>query len=111
MIFKEGIEYGLVWNKMAWDPMHSPIIFHAKALFANYAASIPVDTYFHTNWHFVNYGLAPCPVDNYIYCRYGGVMVVPLLVLVGAMMAVVLWQLNVLKRGNRVSAAIRQGHA
>jgi hypothetical protein len=108
MIFNEKIAYGFVWNKMAWDPTHSPIVLHAKALYGNYAASIPVDAYFHTSWHFVNYGLAPCQIDNYIYCTYGVVMVALLLALTGALMAVVLWQLNVLKRRNRIAAAIRR---
>jgi hypothetical protein len=111
MIFKEKIEYGVVWNKMAWNPAHSPIVFHAKALYGNYAASIPVQQYFHTNWHFVNYGHAPCQIDNYIYCTYGIVMVAPLLVLAGAVMAVVLWQIKVLKRRNRIAVAIRRGLA
>jgi hypothetical protein len=106
MIFNEKIAYGLVWNKMAWDPTHSPIVLHAKALYGNYAASIPVDAYFHTSWHFVNYGLAPCPVDNYIYCTYGTVHALSVLVMVGAVMGVILWQLNVLKLHNRISAAI-----
>ena len=108
LIFKDGVEIGLVWDKLAWDPMHSPIILHAKALLENYAADIPVDFYFHTNWHFVNYGLAPCPVDNYLYCTYGIVVAATILALAGVMMAVILWQINVLKRRNRIAAAIRR---
>jgi hypothetical protein len=108
MFLKEKIEYGLIWNKMAWDPVYSPIVLHAKALHENYAASIPVDFYFHTSWHWVNFGLAPCQIDNYIYCTYGIVMVAPLLALAGAVMAVVLWQIKVLKRRNRITAAIRR---
>jgi hypothetical protein len=96
---------------MAWDPAHSPIILHAKALYENYAASIPVDFYFGTSWHWVNFGLAPCPVDNYIYCTYGIAVAVPILVLAGVVMAVVLWKINVLKRRNRIAAAIRRGLA
>jgi hypothetical protein len=111
LIFKDGVEYGLVWNKMAWDPVYSPIVLHAKALHENYAASIPVDAYYHTNWHFVNYGLAPCPIDNYIYCTYGIVVVASILLLVGVMMAVVLWRIKVLKRRNRIAVAIRRGLA
>ena len=78
---------------MAWDPVYSPIIVHAKALYENYAASIPVDHYFHTNWHWVNYGHAPCPVDNYIYCTYGIAPAASVLALAGAVMAVILWRL------------------
>ncbi len=103
---KEGVDLGLVWDKLAWDPIYSPIIVHAKAMYGNFAASIPLKQYFHTVYHWVNYGLAPCPVDNYIYCTYGVVMVAALLVVAGIVMAVILWQLNVLKRHNRISAAI-----
>ena len=72
MYLKERIDYGLVWNKMAWDPIHSPIVLHAKALHENYAASIPVDFYFRTSWHWVNFGLAPCPIDNYMLLHIWG---------------------------------------
>jgi hypothetical protein len=111
LFFKEGVDLGLVWDKLAWDPVNSPIIVHAKALYGNYAAGIPVDFYFHTSWHWVNYGLAPCQVDNYIYCTYGIVMVALLLALAGAVMVVVLWQINVLKHHNRIAAAIKRGLA
>jgi hypothetical protein len=89
----------------------SPIIVHAKAIYGNYAASIPLQHYFHTSWHWVNYGHAPCQIDNYIYCTYGIVMVAPLLALAGAVMAVVLWQIKVLNRPNRIAVAIRRGLA
>jgi hypothetical protein len=108
MYLKEKIAYGLVWNKMAWEPAHSPIVLHAKALHENYAAIIPVDFYFHTSWHWVNFGLAPCPIDNYIYCTYGIGLAAPALVLAGVMMAVVLWKIKVLPRRNRIAAAIRR---
>jgi hypothetical protein len=108
MYLKEKIEYGLIWNKLAWDPIYSPIIVHAKALHENYAASIPVDFYFHTSWHWINFGLAPCPIDNYIYCTYGLGLAALALALAGALMAVVLWQIKVLKRRNRIGAAIRR---
>ena len=111
MYLKEKIEYGLVWNKLAWDPIYSPIIVHAKALHENYAASIPLDFYFRTSWHWINFGLSPCPVDNYIYCTYGISLAAPALALAVAVMAVVLWQINVLKRPNRIAAAIRRGRA
>ena len=98
----------LYGTRLAWDPMHSPIILHAKALHENYAADIPVDFYFRTSWHWVNFGLAPCPVDNYMYCTYGIVVAATILALAGAVMAVILWQINVLKRRNRIAAAIRR---
>jgi hypothetical protein len=108
MIFNEKIAYGFVWNKMAWDPMHSPIVLHAKALYGNYAASIPVNAYFHTSWHWVNYGLAPCQIDNYMYCTYGTVPALSVLALVGVVMGIILWRLNVLRRRDRVATVIRR---
>jgi hypothetical protein len=108
LMFIGGIDDSIVYDKLIWDPMYSPIIFHAKALYGNYAASIPEETFFHTSWHFVTYGLAPCPVDNYIYCTYGTVMVVFLLGLIGIMMFAILRQVHVLKRRNRIVAALRQ---
>jgi hypothetical protein len=111
MYLKERVDYGIIWDKMAWDPVYSPIVLHAKALHGNYAASIPVDFYFHKSWHWVNFGLAPCPIDNYIYCTYGVVVAAALLVVAGAVMAVVLWHIKVLNRPNRIAAAIRRGLA
>jgi hypothetical protein len=111
LYMREGIEFGHVWDKLAWDPMYSPIIVHAKALYENYAASIPVQHYSHTIFYWVSYGLAPCPVDNYIYCTYGIGTVASILVLIGAVMAVILWRINVLKSHNRIVAAIRRGRA
>jgi len=105
LYMNQRIPFPLLWNTLAWDPAHSPIILHAKILYENYIASIPVDFYFRT-WHWVTYGLAPCPIDNYIYCTYGIVVVASLLIVAGAVMAVVLWQIRVLKRSNRVEPAI-----
>jgi hypothetical protein len=111
LYMNQRIPFDQVWNALAWDPTHSPIIFHAKALHESYAASIQLQRYFHTSWHWVTYGHAPCPIDNYIYCTYGIVVAASTLVLAGVMMAIVLWQLKVLKRRNRIAAAIRRGLA
>jgi hypothetical protein len=111
LFLKEGVDLGVVWDKLAWDPVNSPIIVHAKALYGNYAASIPVNAYFHTSWNWVNYGLAPCQIDNYMYCTYGIGVVAALLVVAVAMMGVILWQINALKHHNRIAAAIRRGLA
>ena len=94
---------------MAWVPEYSPIVVHAKILYENFIPSIPVQLYFHTSFHWVTYGLAPCPVDNYIYCTYGIGLAALALAMAGAVMAVVLWQIKVLKRRNRIAAAIRGG--
>ena len=108
---KEKLDDKIAWNALIWDPMHSPIILHAKALAENYIGTIHVQNYFHTSWHWVNYGLAPCPYDNYIYCTYGIVPVVSILVLIGIALAVILWQINGLMYQSRITAAIRRGPA
>ena len=102
LVMKEKIDFTPTWNMLSWDPLHSPIILHAKILYENYVPNIPVQAYFHTEWHWVNYGLVPCPVDNYIYCTYGALPALAVLVLVGVMMAVILRQVNVLKRRTRI---------
>jgi hypothetical protein len=104
--FKQNVAFEHIWNMLAWNPVHTPIVVHAKILYENYVASIPVQSYFHTYWHGVTYGLAPCPIDNYIYCTYGTVPAVSLLVLAGVVMAVILRQVNVLKHRNRIATAI-----
>jgi hypothetical protein len=107
----QRIPFDQVWNTLAWDPANSPIVVHAKILYENYIPSIPVQLYFHTSFHWVTYGLAPCPVDNYMYCTYGIVVVALILALAGVVMAVVLWQIGILKRANRIAVAIRRGLA
>ncbi len=100
LFMTQRIPFDQVWNTLAWDPAHSPIIVHAKILYENYIPSIPEHLYLNTSFHWVTYGLSPCPVDNYMYCTYGIVRVALILVLAGAVMAVVLWQFGVLKRPN-----------
>ena len=102
LVMKEKIDFTPTWNMLSWDPMHSPIILHAKILYENYLAGIPIQSYVHTYWHYVTYGQAPCSVDNYIYCTYGALPALAILVLVGVMMAVILRQVNVLKRRTRI---------
>jgi hypothetical protein len=111
LFYKGGVEFGNIWIELAWNPIHSPIVLHVKALHENYAASIPVKHHFHTSWHWVNYGLAPCQIDNYMYCTYGIGVVAALLALVVAVMGIILWRLNVLKRRNRIAPVIRRGLA
>jgi hypothetical protein len=87
--------------------MNSPIVLNAKILYENYLPSIPVQSYFHTSWHWVTFGLAPCPIDNYIYCTYGIVMVASMIVLIGIMMFAILRQVNLIKRHKGMTTAMR----
>jgi hypothetical protein len=63
---------------MAWNPYYSPIILHMKALMDDYVSDIPIEQYRYSAWHYVTYGLAPCPYDLYIFCKFG---LLPILVL------------------------------
>jgi hypothetical protein len=47
-------------------------------------------------------------MDKYIYCSYRVVGAVSALALAGAVKGVILWQFNVIKLRNRISAAIRR---
>jgi hypothetical protein len=111
LYMKLGMPFTPGWNALAWDQSHSPIIVHAKILYENFIPSIPVKSYFHGYYHWVTYGLAPCPVDNYIYCTYGTVPALSVLALVVAVMGIILWRLSVLRRRHRITAAIRRGLA
>ncbi len=86
-----GIMYG--WEKeglaaypnsldiMTWNPQYSPIILHFKALIENYISTIQPDKYLHTSWNWAAYGLAPCSVDIYIFCKFG---IIPTLALLAS---------------------------
>jgi hypothetical protein len=57
----QRILFDQVWNTLAWDPVHSPIIVHAKILYENYIPSIPV----HLFSHVVSLGyLWTCPMPR-----------------------------------------------
>jgi hypothetical protein len=85
-------EYGTIyaWDKeelakvpdslgvIAWNPIHSPIILHIKALMDDYVHNIYAEQYLHTSWHYISYGLAPCSYDLYIFCKFG---IIPVLAL------------------------------
>lgn len=86
-------EYGTIyaWDKeelakvpgslevIAWNPGHSPIILHIKALMDDYVHNIYAEQYLHTTWHYITYGLAPCSYDLYIFCKFGIIPIVALL--------------------------------
>jgi hypothetical protein len=94
LTFNEGVSTIDVWNTLIWDPVYSPILVHAQILLENYIAQIPVNDYLNTSLHWVSYGLAPCPVDNYLYCNYG---IVPLVVIVMLIAAFTIYILNRIK--------------
>src|SRR5918992_1143958 len=63
---------------VTWDPNHSPIISHIRALMDDYVHLISPEHWRYTGWHYITYGLAPCSYDLYIFCEFG---IIPIAVL------------------------------
>ena len=66
---------------MTWDPSFSPIILHTKALISGFVSTLHPENYAHSFWSWVGYGLAPCPVDVYLFCKFG---IAPIILLTAA---------------------------
>jgi hypothetical protein len=64
---------------IAWNPNHSPVILHFKALMEDYVGDINPEQWLHTSWHYISYGLAPCSYDLYLFCNWGIIPIVALL--------------------------------
>jgi hypothetical protein len=86
---------------IAWNPNHSPIISHIRALMDDYIHLISPEQYLHTGWHYITYGLAPCSYDLYIFCEFG---IIPIVVLFAIDIFLVL---KVMNNGAVAAASIR----
>ena len=64
---------------VTWNPNHSPIISHIRALMDDYVHLISPEHWRYTGWHYITYGLAPCSYDLYIFCELGIIPIVVLL--------------------------------
>ena len=69
---------------MTWNPYYSPIILHTKAFLSGFVSTLHPEVYVHSFWAWVGYGLAPCPVDVYLFCKFG---IAPI-ILLGAVVAI-----------------------
>jgi hypothetical protein len=95
-------QYGIVyaWDKdqlsrfpnnidmITWNPYYSPIVLHTKALLTDYVSTVDPTRYENTTWYWISYGLAPCSIDSYIFCKVGidaFILVVIFIVLIGAL--------------------------
>jgi hypothetical protein len=68
-----------IYDVITWDPSYSPIFLSAKILIENYVSDIRPEEYRNNSaFFYMTYGLAPCPIDSYLYCKFG---VIPILVL------------------------------
>ena len=68
-------------DAIVWNPNHSPIISHIRTLMGDYVHEINPEHWRYTGWHYITYGLAPCSYDLYIYCKFGIIPIVTLLVI------------------------------
>lgn len=68
-----------IYDTLTWDPGYSPIFLSAKILIENYVSDIRPEEYRNSSaFFYITYGLAPCPIDSYLYCKFG---VIPILAL------------------------------
>jgi hypothetical protein len=91
--YQYGIIYG--WEReqlhvftnnmdiMTWNPYYSPIVLHTKALIEDFVSTIDPDKYLNTAWYWTSYGLAPCSYDIYIFCTFGLLSFVGILISTG----------------------------
>ena len=79
-----------VWNRIVWDPSHSPIVLHTEMLLTNYVAHINPNKYLNTSWHWVSYGLAPCPYDLYILCKFGTIPVLSIALIIAGLIVFII---------------------
>jgi hypothetical protein len=77
-----GIEHIVTqWPEMMiWNPNYSSIILHIKMLMSDYVTTIHPEH----SLYWTAYGLAPCPVDVYVFCKFG---IAPI-ILLGAAIAI-----------------------
>ena len=106
--YQYGIMYG--WERenlstlpnsidiMTWSPYYSPIILHAKALFEGYVGTVQSEIYIGTTWNWVTYGLAPCSIDGYIYCTFGSIFIVIMLLIMASIAVLLMKEIGLLKK-------------
>lgn len=106
--YQYGIMYG--WEReslstlpnridvMTWNPYYSPIILHTKALIDGYVSTIQPEAYVNTLWNWVAYGLAPCSIDGYLYCTFGSIFIMVILLITAFITVILLKEIGILKR-------------
>jgi len=80
-IYDKGVNS---FEVMTWDPKYSPIVLHAKALTSGFVAQI------RPGHNYMSYGLAPCPYDLYLFCKFGPSSMLILLPLIAVLGTVIL---------------------
>jgi hypothetical protein len=89
-----------IYNTMIWQQHYSPIVMLTNMLLSDYVSHIDPEIYFKTDWNFVTYGLAPCSYDIYLYCKFGIVPIVILLVIIGAIAVLIMMRIGLFSNNN-----------
>jgi hypothetical protein len=99
----EGLgNYSNYMDIMTWFPLYSPIILHAEAIMRDYVSHIDPAQYINSAWYWAANGNAPCSYDSYIYCKYGAVPVLVLLMGLLLITAIIIKRLNLFAYYNTI---------
>lgn len=61
-------------HAIMWNQVYSPIATHTKALLSGYISNVYPEEYRPDQnpfYYWIDYGLAPCSYDTYLYCKHG----------------------------------------
>src|SRR5215212_6764322 len=84
------------------DPYYSPIILQIKTLLSGYVSHINPEHYVPMRfWSSLHQGLAPCPIDVYVLCKFGSMSTLILFAIIVTFAILVIFQISNfnLKRG------------
>ena len=78
-----------------WDPFHSHLIIQIKTLVSGYVSHINPEQWVSMQfWSSLYQGLAPCPYDNYIFCKFGIIPILLLSALIGVVAVLIMMELS-----------------
>jgi hypothetical protein len=99
----EGLgNYSNYMDIMTWFPLYSPIVLHTEVFMRDYVSHIDPAQYINTAWYWAANGNAPCSYDFYIYCKYGAVPVLVLLMGLLLITAIIIKRLNLIAYYNTI---------
>jgi hypothetical protein len=76
-----------------WNPYNSFIVKHIGILMSNYVSQVQPVKF--SAW---SYSLAPCPYDNYLYCKFGILPILSLSVFIAVVAMIILLKISNFKR-------------
>lgn len=74
--------FGNAWDTIIWNASYSPIVLHTKMLLTNYLSQVDLHKFSISIWPWVADGLTPCSYDTYIFCKFGIIPVVGLIIII-----------------------------